>query len=120
MKLWQFDLADRTHVRIDTNKMISVAPADRPGVSLIPLFHAPREDVRIEIWSPRAEVSLPTHKGLELFVLEGGFTESGDTFGNHSWLRLPPNLPLVARAGPQGARVWVKSDHLAAPQSLPV
>ncbi len=119
VKLWQFDPADRTEVGIDTNKMVPVAQADRPGVSLIPLYHDSAEDVRIEIWSPEAEVSVPAHKGVELFVLEGGFAESGDVFGRHSWLRLPPNMPLVARAGPQGARVWAKSDHLAAPRSLP-
>jgi hypothetical protein len=39
VKLWQFDLADRTHVRIDTNKMRAVPAAARPGVLIMPLFH---------------------------------------------------------------------------------
>src|ERR1700752_4036772 len=43
VKLWQFDAADRTEVRIDTGKRI-VAPApDRAGVEVMPLFHDARE-----------------------------------------------------------------------------
>ncbi len=106
-------------MRIDSNEIAPVAPPDRPGVSLIPLFHDSEEDVRIEIWLPGAEVSVPNHKGMELFTLEGGFTESGDIFDKHSWLRIPPGQPLAAKAGPNGARIWVKSDHLATPRGLP-
>ncbi len=119
VKLWQFDPADRTHVRIDTNTMVPVAQADRPGVSLIALFHDDSEDVRIEIWSPGAEVACSIHEGLELFVVEGGFTESGEAFEQHSWLRLPAGAPLAVKAGPGGARVWVKSDHLPQPPREP-
>ena len=54
VKLWQFDLADRTHVRIDTNKMRYVEPAGRPGVSLLPLFSDGNEDVCLERWAPVA------------------------------------------------------------------
>ena len=46
MKLWQFDLADRTHVRIDSNKMKFVADAVRPGVEVMPLFHDERSFAR--------------------------------------------------------------------------
>ncbi len=118
VKLWQFDPADRTNVRIDTNKMVSISLADRPGVKLTPLFHDAHEDVRIETWSAGTEVTIQAHKGLELFVLEGDFEESADNFSMHSWLRLPPDRPLTAKTGPHGARVWIKSDHLAKPRGL--
>lgn len=39
VKLWQFDLADRTHVRIDSNKMKFVIDATRPGIEVLPLIH---------------------------------------------------------------------------------
>ncbi len=112
VKLWQFDLADRTHVRIDTNKMRALPDSLRPGVSVIPLFHDAREDVRLEIWEAGAEITQPVPGGLEVFVLEGGFTESGETFAAQSWLRLPCGARLSATAGKDGCRVWIKADHL--------
>lgn len=110
VKLWQFDLADRTHIRVDTNKMRFVP--DRDGVETMPLFSDGREDVVLERWSPGADVSLDAPNGLELLVLEGGFDEGGDTFKTHSWLRLPKGSASVARTGSDGARVWIKRDHL--------
>ena len=45
VKLWQFDLADRTPVKINMNKMGSIISAERPGVSIMPLFQDDRETV---------------------------------------------------------------------------
>lgn len=112
VKLWQFDPKDRTHVRIDTNKIGSVADAARPGVSVTPLFRDPREDVRIEYWSSDAEVSIGAEGGAEYFVLDGGFSEGGDELHASSWLRLPDGMNSVAKAGTQGARVWIKTGNL--------
>ena len=112
VKLWQFDPADRTHVRIDTNKMASLPALDRPGVSLMPLFCDGNEDVRIETWPAGANIDLDAEGGLELLVLEGGFSEGGEDFVPHSWLRLPDGAALAAVAGPQGCRVWLKTGHL--------
>ena len=52
-------------------------------------------------------------------VIEGSFSEGGETFAKNSWLRLPPGTPLDAVAGAEGARLWVKSGHLAVPPSAP-
>ncbi|MGF1476963.1 MAG: cupin domain-containing protein [Geminicoccaceae bacterium] len=112
VKLWQFDPADRTHVRIDMNKIGSVPDSDRPGVSITPLYRDPREDVRLETWAPGKELALDTRGGAELFVLAGGFEQDGERFERHSWLRLPINADAEARAGPDGARVWIKTGHL--------
>ncbi|MEM7528010.1 MAG: cupin domain-containing protein [Pseudomonadota bacterium] len=114
VKLHQFDPEDRTHVRIATQKSAAVPAAGRPGVAILPLFVDGREDVRLETWSPGAEVQLEGHGGLEAFVLDGGFEEGGDTLGPWDWLRLPPGAPLKARAGADGARLWVKTGHLVA------
>lgn len=119
VKLWQFDMADRTPVIIDTNKIAPVDLSGREGVSIIPLFHDAREDVRLEVWAPGSEVGIEAHKGLELLVLAGSFTESGEEFVTNSWLRLPLGMALSAVAGAKGARLWVKSDHLAEPQHAP-
>ena len=112
VKLHQFDPKDRTHVRVATQKSAAVSAEGRPGVRVLPLFHDDREDVRLEEWAPGADVVLEALQGLEVFVLEGGFTEAGDGLTAWDWLRLPPGATLRATAGPEGARVWVKQDHL--------
>jgi anti-sigma factor ChrR (cupin superfamily) len=119
VKLWQFDLADRTHVRIDTNKMRAVPAAARPGVLIMPLFHDGREDVRLEIWEAGAQIDLDAPGGLEVFVLNGTFVENGETFGPQSWLRLPCNDRLQATAGSEGCKVWIKADHLRQTPAAP-
>jgi hypothetical protein len=119
VKLWQFDADDRTEVRIDTGKR-SFSPApERAGVALMPLFHDEREDVRLERWAAGAEVALGLPGGIEILVLEGGFVEGGEDFAPQSWLRLPAGARLTAAAGPNGAKVWIKSGHLALPQHAP-
>src|SRR5271156_1611879 len=51
VKLWQFDPADRTQVRLNTGTMPYQPAAGRPGVEVIPLFADSREDVRLEHWA---------------------------------------------------------------------
>jgi quercetin dioxygenase-like cupin family protein len=112
VKLWQFDLSDRTGLRIDTAAMRFSPAPERPGIAVKPLFRDVGEAVRLERWSPGAEVTLATTDGAEFLVLEGEFTESGEAFTTQSWLRLPCDSALRATAGPEGCTVWVKTDHL--------
>lgn len=113
VKLHQFDPDDRTHVRVASDKMAAVAPAGRPGVTVAPLYADAREEVRMETWAPGTQVALDAAAGMEVFVIAGGFDESGDTLADWDWLRLPPGGKLDASAGPDGARVWIKTGHLA-------
>src|SRR6516165_8425201 len=85
VKLWQFDPADRTHLRIDTNKMALLDVKERDGVRLMPLFKDAREDVRVEQWASGAEVEFLPDGGLEVLVLDGGFTKGGETYLPQSW-----------------------------------
>jgi anti-sigma factor ChrR (cupin superfamily) len=119
VKLWQFDLADRTHVRIDTNKMRFVADPIRADVEVMPLFHDQHEDVSLERWAANAEIRLAAPNGLEVLVLDGGFTEGGDAFGRYSWLRLPKGGSAAIKTGAAATRVWIKRDHLATPPRAP-
>ncbi|MEH6525092.1 MAG: cupin domain-containing protein [Sneathiella sp.] len=112
VKLWQFDLDDRTPVKIDMNKMGMVRDADRPSVSVMPLFLDKRETVQMETWEAEAEINLDLPEGGEFLVLDGEFSETGDRFRAHSWLRIPKGGRLNARAGQQGAKVWIKTRHL--------
>ena len=124
VKLWQFDLADRTHVRMDIEKVGQVKDSANPGVAITPLFKDTRETVRIEHWSAGARVSIDACQGAELFLLSGGADHAGTALREGSWLRLPvrpsiegagdgrvsANTELIA--GPEGAKVWIKTGHL--------
>jgi len=119
VKLWQFDLADRSHVRLDTGKMTFASDAGRPGVEIMPLFEDAHEEVCLERWKADTEVDLEAANGMEILVLEGGFAEDGEPFARHSWLRLPKQSRSTARVGASGARVWIKRNHLSTPPRPP-
>ena len=90
VKLWQFDLADRTHVRIDTNKMAAVPDRDRPGVAVTPLFADGRETVRLERWDAGAVVAPDTDGGAEVFVLVlGAIALAGEATGGTLKMMVP-------------------------------
>jgi anti-sigma factor ChrR (cupin superfamily) len=120
VKLWQFDPADRSNVSIDLSHTAAIREEGRPGVSVTPLFESDKENVRVEQWEPGAMVTIDGDGGAEFFVLEGSFEEGGDMLRRHSWLRVPSTPQVSLRAGPDGARVWIKTGHLryAAPPSL--
>ncbi len=112
VKLWQFDPDDRTELRIDMNRADRAPDPSRPGVSVTPLFRDNREDVRLEHWESATETTFDAAGGAELLVLDGSFEESGEVLRKHSWLRVPDGARITAKAGPEGARVWVKTGHL--------
>ncbi|HJR22729.1 MAG TPA: cupin domain-containing protein [Dongiaceae bacterium] len=113
VKLWQFDPADRTEVRIDAGKATFQTAPGRSGVEVMPLFQDAREEVRLERWAPNAWIELALPQGAEFLVLSGTFEEHGEAFSEQSWLRLPANATLRARTGADGCRVWIKAGHLA-------
>ena len=59
-----------------------------------------------------AQIDVDDAGGIELFVIDGALTESGDELQKGSWLRLPEGQALSAVAGPEGAKVWMKTGHL--------
>jgi anti-sigma factor ChrR (cupin superfamily) len=111
VKLWQFDPDDRTQITIDTTQQRFIPNPDRPGVSQLALFCDDREEVRLEHWEAGTNIELPVPHGLEVFVIQGSFQESGETFQVGSWLRSPPNSQLQAQSGPKGCHLWLKLNH---------
>jgi anti-sigma factor ChrR (cupin superfamily) len=118
VKLWQFDPADRTQVVIPSTERQPTASVYE-GVEEIALYEDAHERVRIELWPPGSRIKLDGHGGMELFVMAGGIAEAGEEFGPNGWLRLPAGHVTEAVAGPVGARLWVKSGHLANPPKAP-
>ncbi len=115
VKLSQFQPDDRTFIHIDMNKIGAVSDAERTGVKVSPLYRDAHEDVRLEYWEPNTSVEVDALGGAEFFVLDGGFTESGEELRKESWLRVPVNTTLTAKTGDEGAKVWIKSGHLISP-----
>jgi len=112
VKLWQFDPADRTHVRTHMNKIGSISTPDRGGVSMTPLFEDARETVLIERWEPGATVTIDAPDGAECLVLEGDCKEGNHQLSVQSWLRLPIGGKARLVAGTGGTTVWIKKGHL--------
>jgi hypothetical protein len=81
-----------------------------PGVErrMLERIEDDRETVRLEKWVANASIDLFAPDGLEIFVLQGGFRESGEVFEPYSWLRLPPDSRLLAQSGAAGCQVWLK------------
>jgi ChrR Cupin-like domain len=112
VKLWQFAPDDRTPVCIDTSTLPLMLAPELRGVEYAILHDSARELVLLERWAPGVSIAVPVPGGIELLILDGGFSESGEEFTQYSWLRLPAGSTLRAAAGRQGCRLWVKSGHL--------
>ena len=104
VKLWQFDMDDRTQVRVDMNAA--------PGNGAVTLHEDAFETVSYQNLRPGEVVAQQVPGGAEVLVLSGTITEGEDTLGKGGWLRLPENTKLDAIAGAQGATIWMKSGHL--------
>jgi len=109
VKLWQFDMEDRTQFRKDMENALS-APVD--GVATADLHRDGREHVTYRVARAGAQLDISESGGIELLVLAGSLTEGDDTLSAGSWLRLPEGMPLSAMAGAEGAKVWIKTGHL--------
>lgn len=112
VKLWQFDMADRVHVRHRTDYMPSVPHRDLPGISVTPLFQDDFESVTIQDWAPGASLDIDVPNGAEMLVLEGEIQEHDDQLEKFSWLRVPSGGKIKGTAGANGAKVWLKTGHL--------
>ncbi|WP_299505866.1 cupin domain-containing protein [uncultured Roseobacter sp.] len=109
VKLWQFDMEDRTQFRKNMAEELS-APVN--GVATAELHRDERETVTYSHIDAGATLENADAGGIEMLVIAGSVVESGDTLGKGAWLRLPEGATLSAVAGGQGAKVWIKTGHL--------
>lgn len=110
VKLWQFDMDDRTQFRKTMTDELS-APQD--GIATAELHRDSFEVVTYSHLDAGATLSKTDTGGIEMLVINGSVNEDGETLGKGSWLRLPEGQALNATAGDEGAKVWVKTGHLA-------
>lgn len=109
VKLWQFDMDDRTQFRKTMNEDLSQAVN---GVATAELHRDAQEVVTYRTIAAGATLDCADPGGIELLVLSGAMTETGDNLQKGAWLRLPEGETLSAVAGTEGAIVWMKTGHI--------
>lgn len=109
VKLWQFDMQDRTQFR--KNMADELGPS-KDGVATAILHSDPHEVVTFSDVAAGSTLHSSSAGGLEMLVIAGSFTEGGETLDVGTWLRLPEGAVLDAVAGQDGAKVWMKTGHL--------
>ena len=82
------------------------------GITVTSLYKDQFEAVTIETWDANCEFESYVESGAEVLVLDGSFSENGETLNKHSWLRVPAGSTIKAKTGDQAAKVWVKRGHL--------
>ena len=112
VKLWQFQPENRTHVRLQMNKM-SAIPSQTVGVSITPLYQDKHEEVSVYYFEPNTKMSLSVPEGAEVLVLAGELQAQNDLLQKHSWMRLPLGDTLTVTAKSNGAKVWLKTGNLS-------
>ncbi|WP_298860188.1 cupin domain-containing protein [uncultured Sulfitobacter sp.] len=109
VKLWQFDMDDRTQFRKD---MAAELGASSQGVSTATLHHDAFETVTFTRLDAGACYENTQAGGIEILVVAGSVTEHAEVLGKGAWLRLPAGTALDIMAGAEGADVWIKTGHL--------
>ncbi|MDP2492620.1 cupin domain-containing protein [Shimia thalassica] len=109
VKLWQFDPEDRTQFRKSMAEEVN-APVD--GVATAVLHRDARETVTYSHLDAGAVLANTDTGGIEMLVTDGEVTQDTDTLCKGGWLRLPEGQALSITAGPDGAKIWIKTGHL--------
>ncbi len=117
VKLWQFDPADRTHVRLQTDKMGRITSPLDPAIAITPLYQDSFETVQIEYWQANSSITFDCDLHTELLVLQGQIIEQQDLLEPQSWLRVPAGYEFKGRTGDQNVIIWRKTGQPLNPLS---
>jgi len=109
VKLWQFDMADRTQFRKDMEAELG---ASVEGIAIAKLHEDDREIVTYSKLDAGAMLSSEASGGIEMLVMDGTVIVDGRMLEENSWLRLPEGQKLSVSAGANGAKIWMKTGHL--------
>jgi len=109
VKLWQFDMEDRTQFR---KTMAEELATPFEGVATATLHQDARETVTYSHLDASATLNSDAAGGIELLIIDGTVTADGEALGKATWLRVPEGETLSLKAGDTGAKVWMKTGHL--------
>lgn len=115
VKLHQFDPEDRTQIHVESARVDWETQSH--GGRKLPLHQDDNETVWLQDFAAGTKVDIDAAEGLEVFVISGQITQEAQSLEKWDWLRLPADSHFSGVAGDAGARVWIKSGHLA---TLPV
>jgi hypothetical protein len=71
------------------------------------------EIVMLEEWAVGTRSTIESEGGAEMLLLAGSVGFDGREFGTNDWIRLPAGYAGQFHAGAEGARIWIKTGHLA-------
>lgn len=114
VKLRQYPGRDRHHVVLATDEL-DWQPGAAPYVDVKPLYaqQGYADTVHLERWQHGAELGPVRYpEGVEIFVIDGEFTDENGEHRMRSWLRLPPgatHTPVTAG----GCTLYVKRGGFA-------
>lgn len=109
VKLWQFEMADRTQFRKD---MAAELGGPINGVATAILHHDAFEMVSYCHLGAGAALTKNDAGGIEMLVIDGSVRMAGETLGKGVWIRLPVGQVLDLVAADEGAKLWFKTGHL--------
>lgn len=109
VKLWQFDMDDRTQFR---KTMADELGQSVNGVASAELHRDDYETVTYHHLDAGARLAKSDDGGIEMLVINGTIIDGDETLGKGAWLRLPDGEKLDITAGKDGAKVWIKTGHL--------
>lgn len=109
VKLWQFDMDDRTQFRKDMNAELG---SPQNGVATALLHEDARERVSFAQLASGAQLQITDPGGIEVLVISGALHVADDALEAGAWMRLPSDATLTAKAGDAGAKIWMKTGHL--------
>lgn len=116
VKLWQFAADDLRPVHIDTNSNRGWQRKAAGGVDSLPLHEHRGVRTQLLRCAPGVPVSpaLLGETGAEIYLLDGALAEGGAIHAPGTWLRFPEAAVPTLNAGPQGARLYVKTGAIGA------
>jgi anti-sigma factor ChrR (cupin superfamily) len=111
VKLRQMQPEDTSFVRIDTAQESSWENV-RNGEQILPLYSGFGEEVHMLRWGAGAEFPEQVYEnGAEFFVVRGGFADTGGSYGEGAWLRLPVGSRQAIQVHKETV-IYRKTGHL--------
>jgi len=112
VKLHQFAECDDAQFDVALADRLSSAP-NVSGAREAALHRTHGEYVRVIALDAGASLEEGDPGGAELLVLDGALIVQDGNWPSGTWARRPHGAMVTARAGPDGALVWIKTGHLA-------
>jgi anti-sigma factor ChrR (cupin superfamily) len=100
VKLWQFDMEDRTQFHKDMHAELG---ASENGVATAILHRDTRETVTFSNLEASATMTSDAPGGTEILVISGTAEVNGEALKQNAWLRLPDGTAMTAPFGVKAA-----------------